>query len=240
MVDAIGSPGRRHWAGRLARKRAEKWAQQVLLARSQERTRGTSSPLDGLLDLRDPGFKPLSPHTMGVELLNVTRPITAVAWYVTFCALALHSNPGLATELAQRPELIVPFCHEVRRFYPFAPFMAGRAVQSIELGDVVAHPGDMVAVDVYGMHHNPDFWSEPQFFNPERFSGARPAAYAPQGAGDLLASHRCPGEDLTLQLMAAATTALVERDWSVPLQPLSVDLSRIPARLPTGLRIQSH
>ena len=238
MVDAIGSVGPRHLAGRLARKRAEKWARQVLLERAKARTHGASSPLDGLIGLEEPGGEPLSLRAASVELLNVTRPVTAVAWYVSFCGLALHNNPGLKDLLAERPQMIVPFCHEVRRFYPFAPFTAGRAIDAFELGGVVAQPGDMVAVDVYGMHHNPDFWSQPQVFDPERFCGARPEAYAPQGTGNMFTSHRCPGEDLTLQLMAAATTELVERSWTVPLQPLDVDKTRIPARLPTGLRIQ--
>lgn len=67
-----------------------------------------------------------------MELLNVVRPTAAVAWFVAFSAHALHRWPGNREPLASGDIAhAAAFAHEVRRFYPFAPFLGGRAVTDL-------------------------------------------------------------------------------------------------------------
>ena len=43
---------------------------------------------------RELDSKFLDEQTAAVELLNIVRPAVAVAWFVSFAALALHQHPN--------------------------------------------------------------------------------------------------------------------------------------------------
>jgi fatty-acid peroxygenase len=51
----------------------------------------------------------------------------------------------------------------------------------------------------------------------------------PQGGGDPRTSHRCPGEDVTLALLATLVIRLARLDFEVPEQDMTIFLRRIPA-----------
>jgi fatty-acid peroxygenase len=91
-------------------------------------------------------------------------------------------------------------------------------------------------VDLYGTNLDPRLWSAPRAFNPERFrEGSCAAALVPQGTGDLLASHRCPGEDAALALVERATVLFLRHGMRLPAQDLTVDLRRLPALPRSGI-----
>ena len=70
----------------------------------------------------------LGTEVAAVELINVLRPVVAVARYVIFAALALHEHPECRDELRTGGDTYLElFVQKVRRFYPFFPFAAGRA-----------------------------------------------------------------------------------------------------------------
>lgn len=128
------------------------------------------------------------------------------------------------------------YVHEVRRFYPFVPFIGGRVASEFEWQGVRFPAGAMLLLDVYGMCHDPELWERPQRFQPERFEGRviSPHDFVPQGGGDFQLDHRCAGEDATIITMMEFTRFLSqELSAQVPPQDLTVDLSRIPAR-PAG------
>jgi fatty-acid peroxygenase len=56
----------------------------------------------------------------------------------------------------------------------------------------------------------------------------------PQGGGDPRTGHRCPGEKITIALLAALVVRLAELDYDVPEQDLGISLRRIPARPRSG------
>jgi hypothetical protein len=64
-------------------------------------------------------------------------------------------------------------------------------------------------LDLYGTSHHPRIWHDPKTFDPDRLRRAPSAfEFVPQGAGDAALKRRCPGEEITVQLMKADVTLL--------------------------------
>ena len=168
-----------------------------------------------------------------VELLNVLRPAVAVAWYVTFAALALHDYPGCRQKLrAGEDGYDELFVQEVRRSYPFFPFVGGRVRDAFEWRGRHFAEGAWVLLDLYGTNHDDRIWGDTQEFRPERFLDWDGGAYdfIPQGGGDHHEGHRCAGEWITIELMKVAVRFLTgSMRYDVPEQDLRVSLSRMPA-----------
>lgn len=128
--------------------------------------------------------------------------------------------------------MIVPFVQEVRRFYPFFPFVAGRVIRPFDWRGRHFDEHDWVIFDLYGTNHDPRIWRDPETFRAERFENTYPDPFelVPQGGGDIHVGHRCAGEWLTIELMKRATRLLTRSlRYDVPEQDLSIDLSRMPA-----------
>jgi fatty-acid peroxygenase len=96
-------------------------------------------------------------------------------------------------------------------------------------------------LDLYGTNHDPRIWEHPEEFDPGRFDGSDPDAFAfvPQGGGEHWRTHRCPGEWLTVELMHVAARFLRdELDYDVPPQDLRLRPSRMPPRPESGFVIR--
>lgn len=232
MIEASGGAGPRHWRGRVGRARAQWWIErQIESVRRNElpRIHALGAFADSDLDTR----------TAAVELLNVICPTVAVARYLVFCVLALHEYPH-TTDLVVDESFVLPFVHEVRRFYPFFPAVAARVRTPLTFHGVDMHEGNRVLLDLYGTNHDARLWDEPELFRPERFLGwiGNPFTLIPQGGGDVEVGHRCPGERLTIELMTRMVRVFThEISYRVPAQNLNVSLARIPALPASGLVI---
>ncbi|MFD5337577.1 cytochrome P450 family protein [Streptomyces hawaiiensis] len=128
MVDGFATAGPRHWRARRARTRQERrFADLVTDVRSGTVQAPADSVLDRVCHHRDASGAALTPRIAAVELLNVIRPTTALSWFVAFAAHALHRWPEHKERLRSgEAGFATAFAHEVRRFYPFAPFLGGR------------------------------------------------------------------------------------------------------------------
>ncbi|MFF0462552.1 cytochrome P450 [Streptomyces mexicanus] len=246
MVDGFATLGPRHWRARRARGRQEeRLARLVRDVRSGRTTAEAGSLLERAAGHRDtkgeplPG-EPLTARTAAVELLNVVRPTAAVTWFVVFAAHALHHRPEVARRLREGdPVFATAFAHEVRRFYPFAPFVGGRAARDLSWHGRSVPAGGVVLLDVYGQLHDEDLWGDPYVFRPERFQ-QHPAAgdeLIAQGGGDPRTGHRCPGEGVVLGLLQALAVRLAHLEYEVPDQDLRISLRRVPARPRSGFVI---
>ncbi|ULE34185.1 cytochrome P450 [Mycobacterium sp. IDR2000157661] len=60
--------------------------------------------------------------------------------------------------------------HESLRLCPPAAGVARLATQDIAVGGYRIEAGTLVAVGLYGLHHDPALWPEPMKFDPDRFS----------------------------------------------------------------------
>ncbi|MFJ4482894.1 cytochrome P450 [Streptomyces longwoodensis] len=241
LVDGFATAGPRHWRARRARGRQEgRLAELVEDVRSGAVTAPADSVLDRVARHREASGELLEPGTAAVELLNVIRPTVAVSWFVAFAAHALHRWPLHRERLrAGDAAYAAAFVHEVRRFYPFAPFLGGLAVTDLTWNGAELPRGGLVLLDVYGQNHDEKLWGDPYTFRPQRFL-ERPVGadeLIPQGGGDPRTGHRCPGEGLTIGLLEALAVRLARLEYTVPAQDLTISLRRIPARPRSGFAV---
>lgn len=234
LFDGAGAVGTRHLRARLARRRADQWAADVI---GQVRDGALTPPEDAaayvLAHHRDEDGALLPPRVAGVDLLNVLRPTVAVAVYVVFVAHALQAHPACRVPLeAGEPEADEHFVQEVRRLYPFFPAVAARVKHDFEWNGFPFPAGRRVLLDLYGTDRDARTWDDPGAFRPDRFAAWNGDAFTfiPQGGGDHVAHHRCAGEWITIALMKDAVDLLVRRiGYDVPDQDLRLDYRRLPA-----------
>lgn len=243
MVQGAGSVGPKNVHAHLLRHRAERWAGDVLdRVRRGELEQQKGRAAHTIAWHRDQDGQLLDLEAARVELINILRPTVAVARYIVFAALALHRYPDTRAQLADGGEYSEWFVNEVRRYYPFFPMVGGRVRQEFDWRGRRFQPGAWFLVDLYATNHDPRIWDEPGAFRPERFAtwDGDPDSFVPQGGGEYEDAHRCAGEWLTIRVMQRAvqllTTAMT---YEVPLQDLTVDLSRMPAAPSSGLRISN-
>jgi fatty-acid peroxygenase len=241
LVDGFATPGVRHWRARRARVRCEAWlADLVEKVRDGETEVPEGSAVATVADHREADGRPLDAQTAAVELLNIVRPTVAVSWFVAFAAHALHRWPENRAPLrAGDAAYSAAFVHEVRRFYPFAPFTGGRAAADLYWKGEHIPAGGLVPLDLYGQNHDAELWGDPYRFRPERFL-ERPVErdeLVPQGGDDPSTGHRCPGEAVTIALLEALAVRLSRLEYDVPVQDLTIPLRRIPTRPRSGFRI---
>lgn len=240
MIESTGSLGPRLVRALWLRRRAERWAHDVL-RRADLPKLPAHCAVRLISEHRDQDGEPLKPEAAAVELLNVVRPIVAVARFIVFAALALHQHPNVRRRLrSQEPYYADWFATEVRRNSPFFPCIGGIALHPFEWMDETVPRGAWVLLDLYGTNRHLRSWIEPDAFRPQRYETHSIDAFdfVPQGGGDPHDGHRCPGEALTTELIKAAAQILANREYEVPAQDLSVDLSRIPALPRSGFVIR--
>jgi fatty-acid peroxygenase len=244
LVDGFATGGPRHWRARRARGRREAWLSELVnQVRAGRPVVPAGSAVDVVARHTDADGEQLDPRVAAVELLNIIRPTTAVAWFMAFSGHALIRRPEYRERLASGdPAFAEAWAHEVRRYYPFAPFIGGRAPRETEYDGERIPENSMVLLDLYGQNHDADLWPDPYDFRPERFlapeGGVREIdafELVPQGGGDPRTNHRCPGEQLTVALLSALAVRLARLEVDVPEQDLEIALHRIPARPASGV-----
>ena len=244
MTEGAGAVGPRALRGLILRARAERWIRRIVRrVRAGALTPAPGSPLEALAWHRDLQGALLSEEVATVEMINLLRPTVSIAWFVTFAAVALHEHPESARTIASGDEDYLEwFVHEVRRFYPLFPLVAGRARSPFDWRGHRFERGTWVILDLYGTNHDPGTWATPERFQPERFRDWNGSAFnfIPQGAGDHALTHRCAGEWITIEIVKVAARLLTTAmRYDVPEQDLGVALARIPAAPASGFVIRN-
>ena len=77
---------------------------------------------------------------------------------------------------------------EALRLYPSVPFISRQMCEDSELDGYKIPSGVSVAVQIYALHRNEEYFPEPEVFKPERFQteeslGRHPFAFVPFSAG---------------------------------------------------------
>jgi cytochrome P450 len=108
---------------------------------------------------------------------------------------------------------------ESMRLYPPVWPIPRVAVSDDQLGPYHIPAGSMVVVSPYVVHRNPDFWPEPEKFDPERFTpeqiASRPRyAYLPFGGGPRI----CIGNSFAM-MQAQLALAMVVQRYKLQLVP---------------------
>ena len=103
MIDGFSAVGFRYWQGRCARKRSEKWIRDVITKiRSQKLSPAKGTSADTIAWHLDENKKLLSTQIAAVELINIIRPIVAIATYITFGVLKMYKYPKCRYKLQIR------------------------------------------------------------------------------------------------------------------------------------------
>lgn len=239
MVDAFGAVGARYRKGKKARTRAEKWIREIIEdVRAGRLKPEEGSALHAMAFYKEPNGSFLDSQMAAVELINILRPIVAIATYIVFAALALYEHPECKEKLqSDSGNYLEMFVQEVRRYYPFTPFIGARVKKDFAWRQCQFKKGTLVLLDIYGMNHDSKTWHNSSEFRPERFKdwNGGQFEFMPQGGGDPAKGHRCPGEGITVELMKSSLDFLVNKiEYEVPEQNLSYSLGRMPTLPESG------
>ena len=98
------------------------------------------------------------------------------------------------------------FVNEVMRIAPVGHTHARQVKSSFKHEMNLFRTGDIILLSIYGLHHDPNVWNEPEDFNPNRFDEKHLASsFLPYGLGQ----HTCPGQHLSNQTIAIALVTLL-------------------------------
>ncbi|MBU1822907.1 MAG: cytochrome P450 [Bacteroidetes bacterium] len=128
------------------------------------------------------------------------------------------SAEGTSTfEKARELRYTLQVVQEVMRLYPPAWIIGRRALSEDQIGPYTFPADSYFLISPYTLHRRPEYWDQPEVFNPDRFSEAhakdRPTyAYIPFGGGPRL----CVGNNFALLEMQLVLSLLV-RDYDVSL-----------------------
>ncbi|MFN8442347.1 MAG: cytochrome P450 [Caldilineaceae bacterium] len=108
---------------------------------------------------------------------------------------------------------------EAMRLYPAAHANARQAINEDQLGNYTVPAGAGVVIMNYVIHRHPQFWPDPEKFDPERFAPANaakqhPYAYVPFGGGP----HKCIGFQFALY-EAQLLLSMIAQRYSLKLKP---------------------
>jgi cytochrome P450 len=90
--------------------------------------------------------------------------------------VAAIGDRELRPEDVPRLEYTVQVLHEALRLCPPAAGVARLATRDITVGGYRVEAGSLIAVGLYGLHHDPALWDRPSTFDPDRFSKERTKA----------------------------------------------------------------
>jgi cytochrome P450 len=159
---------------------------------------------------------------------------TALVWGM----FHLHRSPAaierLRAELAPlgpvpSPEALaqLPYlgavCDETLRMYPIVPLIPRRAARPLSFRGHPVVPGQNILLATHLLHTNPDIWSEPHRFSPERFLAKKysPFEYAPFGGG----ARRCLGAAFSVYQMRIVLGTIIASTRFAPHE------GPVPARI---------
>ena len=115
-------------------------------------------------------------------------------------------------ELAQKLSYTKRVLQESMRLYPPVWSVSRIATQDNVLNDFLIPKNAYLYLSIYAVHRHPDFWENPDQFDPDRFSTQRmetqhKQAYLPFGAGP----HICIGREFAMLSMQLIVAQLVKK-----------------------------
>lgn len=244
MIENVGAFG---WAYRRARRRrkaSEAWAGDIVAeARTGRLAPSPDSALAIIAAHRDADGRELDRAVAGIELLNVLRPIVAVARYIVFAVHALQRNSAASRSLSTLQNAsLEAFAQEVRRSYPFFPAIGGYALRDLKWDGHTIAKGTWVLLDLHGTNHDPQIWPDPDTFRFDRFIDwdGDPYRLVPQGGGHVETGHRCPGDRVVVELIKVAVSQLLRAELEFPAQNLSIDMTAMPTLPRSGVVLRKR
>ncbi len=225
---------------------------ELLLAEIEDRRRGQGDGREDILSMlvaarfddgSTMGDEELRDQLMTLLLAGHETTATALAW--TF-DLLLHRPDALARLREELDHGVHTYLEAVidesLRVRPVVPFTGRKLRAPAELGGYRLPEGTTVLAAIYLTHTLPELYPDPYAFRPERFLDGDIGEFelVPQGGGDPRTGHRCPGEQITVAVLAALAVRLARLDAETPEQDVSIPLRRIPAKPRSGIVLRVH
>lgn len=234
LFESAASIGPAYWASKNSRNSLNKWIGELIdEIRSEKGNVHDDTILYKIAWHLDEEGNLFKTKTAAVEVINLLRPIVAISIFINFLMLAIHHNPEEKEQLNSGDKQYVEmFVQEVRRFYPFFPFIAALVKNDFIWNDYQFKKGTLTILDIYGTNHDPELWEDPDLFKPDRFSNWEGSSFRfiPQGGGDYWLGHRCAGEWATIEIMKVSLDYLANQmEYEIPEQDLSFSMVRIPS-----------
>ncbi|XP_027092110.2 abscisic acid 8'-hydroxylase CYP707A1-like [Coffea arabica] len=251
-------PGTRYRRALQARKRLSEILSTIISERKEQRT-PEKDLLGCLLNYKDENGEVLKEDQIADNIIGVlfaAQDTTAsvMTWIVKY----LHDNPKLLKAVKAEQRAIyqsntkehcqltwaqtreMPLTYKVilesLRIASIISFTFREAVADVEYKGYLIPKGWKVMPLFRNIHHNQEFFTEPQRFDPSRFEVApKPNTFMPFGSG----AHACPGNELAKLEMFVLIHHLVSKfRWEVvgsnsgvQYGPFPVPLRGLPARL---------
>ena len=128
---------------------------------------------------------------------------------------------------------------ETLRLYPPIWAVVRRPIKSDTIHAFRLPAQSNVLLNIYGLHHHPNYWEQPENFYPEHFSAAsekaRPAfVYVPFGGGPRL----CLGHNFAMLVMSVVLCRIVQSfEFSVPENYVPIVEPNITLRAKQGIQL---
>lgn len=139
----------------------------------------------------------------------------------------LHGQSPTVESLESLP-LLSRIVDEALRLYPPVWMLARHSLRDVHLLEHSIPEGTMALIGTYFIHRHPEFWEEPERFNPDRFlpdqaKDRHRYAYLPFGAGP----RRCIGSRIALQEIQLLLVLFLQRFRALPTHTGPLPLSGI-------------
>ncbi|KFV51364.1 Cytochrome P450 3A9, partial [Gavia stellata] len=123
----------------------------------------------------------------------------------------LPNKAPLTYEVMMQLEYLDMTLNETLRLFPLGGRIERVCKKDVEINGVTIPKGTVVIIPPYTLHHNPEYWPNPEEFRPERFSKENretidPYTYLPFGAGP----RNCIGMRFALLTLKVAITILLQ------------------------------
>ena len=131
-------------------------------------------------------------------------------------SLALGTNHPAHAQLARLTSLDLVM-KEAQRLVAPVPSLARKTVRDTEVLGHFLPEGTMITVSTHFTHHMPEYWPDPEAFDPERFARGEDKvhrfAWEPFGGG----VHKCLGMYFSaIEIKSVLHQLLLKFDWAVP------------------------
>lgn len=184
-------------------------------------------------------------EVMTIFLAGYETTSTALTWLL----VVLDENPAVLEKLLAEidqvlgdtpptfediPRLI--YCQqvfmEVLRYHTVASLLPRALIKPDQLGPYQIPANALVLLSLHAVHHNPQAWSHPEVFDPERFTpeasvGRHPFAYVPFSAGP----RKCAGDEFAL-LEGPLIIAMLLQRYCITLLPNQTFQTRLGSLRP--------
>ncbi|XP_047365703.1 cytochrome P450 4C1-like [Vespa velutina] len=200
--------------------------------------------IDILLDINENNSNQLSEEDMNEQVATIMfaghdTSATAIFWTL----LCLATEPEIQDKVYE--ELTVVFdnldgpismnaisqfkyldrvCKETLRLYPVVPKYSRQITEEIKIGKYIIPKNTILSIHAYGVHHDPEIWTDPEKFDPDRFltnemQYRNPYSYLPFSGGP----RNCIGQKFA-NIQHKLVIAILLRKWMVKSAILRKDI----------------